>query len=158
MPTCWYINKEGMLTNDPFIYESMNRWSAMICRSSSQRPHDVVSRRCQTLHLWIFFLTRKIAALRLQMRRMSGCMWNPTWHYAAKCDHWWRIPETDHIPNKCQKSKQRRFREVGQLKQSLMGLSRANSKNLPLKWHGYDVALHMLIEELKRYEEKNVSL
>ena len=43
------------------------------------------------------------------------------------------------------------FKKVDQLKQSLMGLSRAKSRNLPLKWHGYDVALHMLMEELKRY-------
>ena len=43
------------------------------------------------------------------------------------------------------------FKKVGQLKQSLMSLSRAKSRNLPLKWHGYDVALHMLMEELKRY-------
>ena len=32
-----------------------------------------------------------------------------------------------------------------------MSLSRAKSRNLPLKWHGYDVALHMLMEELNRY-------
>ena len=43
------------------------------------------------------------------------------------------------------------FEKVGQLKQSLMSLSRAKSRNLPLNWHGYDVALHMLMEELKRY-------
>ena len=43
------------------------------------------------------------------------------------------------------------FEKVDQLKQSLMGHSRANSRDLPLKWHGYDVALHMLMEELKRY-------
>ena len=43
------------------------------------------------------------------------------------------------------------FKKVDQLKQSLMGHSRAKSRNLPLKWHGYDVALHMLMEELKRY-------
>ena len=43
------------------------------------------------------------------------------------------------------------FEKVDQLKQSLMGHSRAKSRNLPLKWHGYDVALHMLMEELKRY-------
>ena len=43
------------------------------------------------------------------------------------------------------------FEKVDQLKQSLMDLSRAKSRNLPLKWHGYDVALHMLMEELKRY-------
>ena len=43
------------------------------------------------------------------------------------------------------------FEKVDQLKQSLMGHSRAKSRDLPLKWHGYDVALHMLMEELKRY-------
>ena len=43
------------------------------------------------------------------------------------------------------------FEKVDQLKQLLMGHSRAKSRDLPLKWHGYDVALHMLMEELKRY-------
>ena len=43
------------------------------------------------------------------------------------------------------------FKKVDQLKQSLMSLSRAKSRNLPLKWHGYDVALHMLMEDLNRY-------
>ena len=43
------------------------------------------------------------------------------------------------------------FEKVGQLKQSLMSLSRAKSRNLPLKWHGYDVALHALMDELNRY-------
>ena len=43
------------------------------------------------------------------------------------------------------------FKKVGQLKQSLMSLSRAKSRDLPLKWHGYEVALHMLMEELNRY-------
>ena len=43
------------------------------------------------------------------------------------------------------------FEKVDQLKQSLMSFSRAKSRDLPLKWHGYDVALHMLMEELKRY-------
>ena len=43
------------------------------------------------------------------------------------------------------------FEKVDQLKQSLMCHSRTKSRDLPLKWHGYDVALHMLMEELKRY-------
>ena len=43
------------------------------------------------------------------------------------------------------------FEKVDQLKQSLSSLSRAKSRDLPLKWHCYDVALHMLMKELNRY-------
>ena len=45
---------------------------------------------------------------------------------------------------------ERDFQTVGRLKQSLMLRSRAKPRDLPLKWHGYEVALHMLMQELKR--------
>ena len=41
--------------------------------------------------------------------------------------------------------------KIDQLKQSLMDLSQAKSRDLSLKWRCYDVALHMLMEELKQY-------
>ena len=43
------------------------------------------------------------------------------------------------------------FKKVDQLKESLMTLSRTKYRNLPLKWYSYDVALHMLMEELCRH-------
>ena len=40
--------------------------------------------------------------------------------------------------------------KVDQLKEALVIQSRVKSRDLPLKWHGLEVALHMLMEELKR--------
>ena len=45
----------------------------------------------------------------------------------------------------------RDFEKVDQLKGALMSRSRVKPRDLPLKWHGLEVALHMLMEELKRY-------
>ena len=42
------------------------------------------------------------------------------------------------------------FKKVDQLKESLMTKSQTKCRNLPLKWYSYDVALHMLMEELQR--------
>ena len=42
------------------------------------------------------------------------------------------------------------FEKVDQLKEALMSRSRVKPRDLPLKWHGLEVALHMLMEELKR--------
>ena len=42
------------------------------------------------------------------------------------------------------------FEKVRQLKLSLMRNSRVKSRKLPLKWHSYDVFLHMLMQELGR--------
>ena len=42
------------------------------------------------------------------------------------------------------------FESVGRLKGALMSRSRSKSRDLPLKWHGYEVALHMLMNELRR--------
>ena len=42
------------------------------------------------------------------------------------------------------------FKKVDQLKESLMTKSQTKCRNLPLKWYSYDVALQMLMEELKR--------
>ena len=46
---------------------------------------------------------------------------------------------------------ERDFEAVRQLKGGLMSRSRAQSVNLPLKWHGFEVALHMLMKELGRH-------
>ena len=42
------------------------------------------------------------------------------------------------------------FQRVNELKGALMSRSRVKPRDLPLKWHGLEVALHMLMEELKR--------
>ena len=42
------------------------------------------------------------------------------------------------------------FEKVDQLKGALMSRSRVKPRDLPLKWHSLEVALHMLMEELKR--------
>ena len=42
------------------------------------------------------------------------------------------------------------FERVDELKGALMSRSRVKPRDLPLKWHGFEVALHMLMEELKR--------
>ena len=42
------------------------------------------------------------------------------------------------------------FEKVDRLKKALMCRSRVKPRDLPLKWHGLEVALHMLMEELKR--------
>ena len=42
------------------------------------------------------------------------------------------------------------FQRVDELKGALMSRSRVKPRDLPLKWHGLEVALHMLMEELKR--------
>ena len=42
------------------------------------------------------------------------------------------------------------FEKVDRLKEALMSRSRVKPRDLPLKWHGLEVALHMLMEELKR--------
>ena len=42
------------------------------------------------------------------------------------------------------------FERVDALKGVLMSRSRIKPRDLPLKWHGLEVALHMLMEELKR--------
>ena len=44
----------------------------------------------------------------------------------------------------------RDFDTVDGLKRALLIHSRVKPRDLPLKWHGYEVALHMLMEELKR--------
>ena len=44
----------------------------------------------------------------------------------------------------------RDFNTVDRLKEALLIHSRVKPRDLPLKWHGYEVALHMLMEELKR--------
>ena len=45
---------------------------------------------------------------------------------------------------------ERDFEEVGRLKGALMSRSRAQPRNLPLKWHGFEVALRRLMKELSR--------
>ena len=42
------------------------------------------------------------------------------------------------------------YQTTGRLKEALMGLSQVKPKNLPLKWCTYEVALHKLMEGLKR--------
>ena len=42
------------------------------------------------------------------------------------------------------------YQKVDQLKDSLVKESRVESRDLPLKWHGYEVALHLLMEKLQR--------
>ena len=42
------------------------------------------------------------------------------------------------------------FEKVDQLKKLLLERSRVKPKDLPLKWYGYEVALHLLMEELGR--------
>ena len=42
------------------------------------------------------------------------------------------------------------YQSAGKLKQALMTQSRVKPKNLPLKWFGYEVALHKLMDQLKR--------
>ena len=42
------------------------------------------------------------------------------------------------------------YQKVEQLKDSLVKESRVESRDLPLKWHGYEVALHLLMEKLQR--------
>ena len=42
------------------------------------------------------------------------------------------------------------FQRVDRLKGALLSRSRVKPRDLPLKWHGLEVALHMLMEELKR--------
>ena len=42
------------------------------------------------------------------------------------------------------------FKKVEQLKYLLLSRSRAKSRDLPLKWYGYEVALHLLMQELGR--------
>ena len=42
------------------------------------------------------------------------------------------------------------FDTVNGLKGALLLHSRVKPRDMPLKWHGYEVALHMLMEELKR--------
>ena len=44
----------------------------------------------------------------------------------------------------------RDFNTVDRLKEALLIHSRVKPRDLPLKWHGLEVALHMLMEELKR--------
>ena len=44
----------------------------------------------------------------------------------------------------------RDFEAVGRLKGALMSQSRAQPRNLPLNWHGYEVALWRLMKELSR--------
>ena len=42
------------------------------------------------------------------------------------------------------------YQKVEQLKDSLVKESCVESRDLPLKWHGYEVALHLLMEKLQR--------
>ena len=42
------------------------------------------------------------------------------------------------------------FDKVQQLKRLMLSRSRVESRDLPLKWYGYEVALHLLMEELGR--------
>ena len=42
------------------------------------------------------------------------------------------------------------FQKVDQLKHLLLSKSRAKSRDLPLKWYGYEIALHLLMQELGR--------
>ena len=42
------------------------------------------------------------------------------------------------------------YQKVEQLKDALVKESRVESRDLPLKWHGYEVALHLLMEKLQR--------
>ena len=42
------------------------------------------------------------------------------------------------------------FEKVDQLKHLLLSRSRVKSRNLPLKWYGYELALHLLMQELGR--------
>ena len=42
------------------------------------------------------------------------------------------------------------FKQVEQLKYLLLSRSRVKSRDLPLKWYGYEVALHLLMKELGR--------
>ena len=42
------------------------------------------------------------------------------------------------------------FQKVDQLKHLLLSRSRAKSRDLPLKWYGYEIALHLLMKELGR--------
>ena len=44
----------------------------------------------------------------------------------------------------------RDFDAVGRLKEALMSQSRVRPRKLPLKWYGYEVALHRLMQELGR--------
>ena len=43
------------------------------------------------------------------------------------------------------------FDTVDRLKGALISRSRAKPRNLPLKWHSYEIALHMLMKKLERY-------
>ena len=45
---------------------------------------------------------------------------------------------------------ERDFKTVGRLKGALMSQSRSKPSKLPLNWHGYEIALHMLMKELRR--------
>ena len=42
------------------------------------------------------------------------------------------------------------YKAVEQLKHLLLSRSRAKSRDLPLKWYGYEIALHLLMQELGR--------
>ena len=46
--------------------------------------------------------------------------------------------------------RERDFKTVGRLKGALMSHSRSKPRKLPLNWHGYEIALHMLMKELRR--------
>ena len=48
------------------------------------------------------------------------------------------------------KPKMADFQKVDQLKHLLLSKSRAKSRDLPLKWYGYEIALHLLMQELDR--------
>ena len=47
--------------------------------------------------------------------------------------------------------RKRDFDTVGRLKAALMSRSRVRSRKLPLKWYGYEVALHRMMQELGRH-------
>ena len=45
---------------------------------------------------------------------------------------------------------ERDFKTVGRLKGALMSQSQSKPRKLPLNWHGYEIALHMLMKKLGR--------
>ena len=45
---------------------------------------------------------------------------------------------------------ERDFKTVGRLKAALMSHSRSKPRKLPLNWHGYEIALHILMKKLGR--------
>ena len=97
---------------------------------------------------------RKTPALKPQKRRISDCtqssteMLPPEMHQCVITDGGSLKRATSKV--NARTPGERDFKTVGRLKGALMSQSQSKPRKLPLNWHGYEIALHMLMKKLGR--------